>query len=370
MSTKQTKVGRHAAPQTDAAGRSGSFVKELIDISASHFMDNESATEREARETAETAVRVGYKAKDKTDFWLRAVYGTLLTWFLVGIGLALVPAHQALQQLLIALPFVAAITLLMKQPSVVTGSLAWDKTSPLARRLLALSAYQITWGLVIYALPLHNQRQLVLPFVVVLLLIGLFKLSGQKSAIPTLLWIAAAIMALIFLFSGISMPSVEGSNGQFMGYTSGAPTSPAPSPATSPKATQAPAPSADRPEPAVHPVPEPEAILGPRSDVSPDYVEPGSLVHSTIVVDNVSSVEARNVHVTIELAQGLVFADTGLRVREVDLGNIPGHGEVPINSTIQVAEDAPAGGYDNWVHVRADNYPGISVPHALTVVQN
>lgn len=317
--------------------------------------------------------RIAKKGKRKADGWIRFAVDIELLWIIPLILVALIP-FEAAETALWIMPLVALYVAMRWQPTAAIAIFTLDEAAGAKRTIQRTAGYQLVIGFLVWALPLHNDRGLVVPFIAVAAALMLLKGVAPK-------WItkAGALvlvgMAVIFISGGREqfVESVESYDAAQTATVQAAPqrtyTSPAPS--TTIKAVQTTAkPNADKPKPAVNPVPEPEAILGPRSSVSPEYVEPGSLVHSTIIVDNVSSVEAKNVHVTIELAQGLVFADTGFRVREVYLGNIPGHGEIPINSTLQVAEDAPAGGYDNWVHVRADNYPGISVPHVLTVVKN
>ncbi|MEX0877745.1 MAG: hypothetical protein WDZ40_02665 [Candidatus Spechtbacterales bacterium] len=341
------------------------------------YINGDSKTETEARKTAQTAWRVSGKIKNKADYWLRLASAVVGIWFLLALGAALLPL-ESLGQVLMVLPLIAIGMIWFSQPAIVTTLFSWDKTRGGAQTVATIALFQAFAGFVIWLVPLHAAREMTLPFVFVLVMIGLSYLSLNNRgvrAIRKFLMVIAIIMVFGFWAAednaATTEPQAQEQSTVVVVYEQPVTTVVrTPSTPTSKPEKVSPAPVVNNePQPAVHEFPEEAPSFGIWAEASPYVAHPGDVVRITVVVGNHGRGDAKNPVVTIGLPQGLIFAETGKRVQTWSLEDIPKNvGERSLGVTILVESTTPPGGYDFIVTVTAENLPQeFSVPRSLVV---
>ena len=338
------------------------------------YIEGTSRTEAEARETAQTAWRVGGKAKDKGDYWLRLAGGIVGVWFLLAFGAALLPL-EPLEQVLMVLPLLAIFFAWFSQPTLVTVLFSWDKTRGSAATVATIALFQSFAGFVIWLTPLHAERAMALPFVVVLTMIGLSYLALNNKAvrgIRKVLIVIAVIM--VFGFWAAEDAATEEPQVQQQGNVNVIYAQPVTTVARTPqpqKVSPAPATATTQElaQPEQHPVSVPGANVAPRRLMQPlDPIHTGEVITFTIELTNHSGTEAVNVVYREALAPGLTYVDTGQTSAKWHISKIGPNETVEIVYQVKLADDASAGSYRISVALEADNQTPYSFKDAFNVI--
>lgn len=138
--------------------------------------------------------------------WLHTALVLMLSWFPLLVGAAIIPSHFVIN-ILIFIPILTVIFLILSFPVLIYLMRAFTWSRNLLKTLATIVAVQISLGIALLLIPIHNDRGLVPIFVAAIIAFILFTVGVKKEnkavkKVKKLLVIFLSVLVVIFLAGG------------------------------------------------------------------------------------------------------------------------------------------------------------------------